>query len=187
MRVRVRCSDFLLTIRDVSFMMKISGTPHVSAPFLIWERQIKVLCRSYLMGLAPQCVFFFWPAPCICFYELPFLLFSPPLCFFSSSSSSSLVSLCLCDMENVVRRNHENKKMCVDPPAPPVRLMVLFVVPQESELSPPIILFFAPPSSAGAQNGLAFPGASGHKRRPRLLQSYQGTNGWVRICRHKTH
>lgn len=122
----------------------------------------------------------------VCFFFLAcslhlFLLasFSPllPSSLFFFSSSSSLVSLCLCDMENVVRRNHENKKMCVDPPAPPVRLMVLFVVPQESALSPLIILFFAPPSSAGAQNGLAFPGASGHKRRPRLLQSYQGTNG----------
>lgn len=41
-----------------------------------------------------------------------------------------------------MRRNHEGKKkLGVDPPAPPVRLTELFVVPQQSELSPLIILF----------------------------------------------
>lgn len=157
--------------------MTFSGTPRVSALFLIWEQQIKVLCESYLMGLAPQPVFF-GQLPAFVFTSFlfsssPFLpVFSPP---------PPLLSACLCDMENEVRRNREGgKKIDVDPPASPVRLMLLFVVPQGSELSP-LILFFAllsaPPSSAGTQNGLAVPGASGHKRCPRLLQSYQGTNG----------
>lgn len=132
---------------------------------------------------SPAC--FLWPAPCICFFLASF---SPP-------PPPPLSSACVCDMENGVRRNHEGGKtqICVDPPAPPVSLLLLFVVPQpvwafashhsflSSVFSPP------PSSSAGAQNGLAFPGASGHKRRPRLLQSYQGTNGWGRVCRHYTH
>lgn len=44
---------------------------------------------------------------------------------------------------NHKREKQKKTKICVDPPAPPARLMVLFVVPQEPELSPLTILFFA--------------------------------------------
>lgn len=53
--------------------------------------------------------------------------------------------------------------------------MVLFVVLQ---WFPALNLsLWAPPTSAGTQDGMAVPGASGHERRPGLLQGYQGTNG----------
>lgn len=130
---------FFLNIRAISFLMTFSDAPHVSPLFLIWEQQIKVLCQSYLMGLAsPAC--FFWQASLHLFYT-SFLSSSSP--FLSVFSPPPLSSACVCvtcrtKWGGIMR---EKKKLGVDPPAPPVRLTELFVVPQQSELSPLIILF----------------------------------------------
>lgn len=175
------------------FLISCWSSLHVPAPFLIWEQQIKVLCQSYLMGLAPQRVFFLASSQHLfytsfLFSTFPFLaVFSPP----------SLSSACVCVTWRTTwgaitrEKNKKNENLCW--PTCSSRQAYGAVCCSSgawtftSHHSFLCSVLSAPPSSAGAQNGLAFPGASGHKRRPRLLQSYQGTDGWVRMWQHNTH